>query len=176
MLDTMPTGPLLRRATLEDAADLATIFTEAARAAWEHIAGAEALAALDDDPAPWRERLAAQVAPAATWVAELGDEVVGFAMIRPGAAPGEGELDLLYTRPSAWGAGAGRLLLGRAELELRAAGFDEATLWTEERNHRPLRIYAAAGWRPDGAVRERTWHGAPLREVRLRRRLRPSTA
>jgi GNAT superfamily N-acetyltransferase len=175
MLDAMPAGPVLRRATLDDAGALATIFAEAARAAWEHIAGAEALAALGDDPAPWRERLAAQVPPAATWVAELADEVVGFAMIRPGPEAGEGELDLLYTRPSAWGAGAGRALLTRAESELRAAGFAEATLWTEERNHRPLRVYAAAGWRPDGAARERTWRGAPLRELRLRRRLRPST-
>jgi GNAT superfamily N-acetyltransferase len=172
----MSAGPVLRHATADDAGALATIFAQAARAAWGHIVGAEALAALDEDPAPWRERLAAQVPPATTWVAELGDEVVGFAMIRPGAEPGEGELDLLYTHPSAWGAGAGRLLLGRAESELRAAGFAEATLWTEERNHRPLRVYAAAGWRPDGAVRERAWHGAPLREVRLRRRLRPSAA
>lgn len=42
---------------------------------------------------------------------------------------------------------------------------------TEERNARALRFYEREGWRPDGEVREREWHGAPLREPRLVRDL-----
>ncbi len=56
---------------------------------------------------------------------------------------------------------------------LREAGCTEATLWTEERNERPRRVYEAAGWRTDGEVRERPWNGAWLRELRYRKTLNP---
>ena len=146
---------MIRPATAGDAEPMAAIFSAAARIAWGFL-GPEAVAALDTAPA---------FSPDATWVAEVDGRVVGFASIRPG------ELHTLYTHPQAWGTGAGRALLAHAEAQLRAQGFAEATLWTEERNERALRVYAAAGWRPDGPVRERIWHGTPLRELRLRRRL-----
>jgi predicted GNAT family acetyltransferase len=50
---------------------------------------------------------------------------------------------------------------------LRDAGRTQAFLFTEERNARALSVYRAAGYRPDGAVRESDHHGATLREVRL---------
>ena len=34
-----------------------------------------------------------------------------------------------------------------------------------------LCIYEAAGWRPDGQVKERVWNGAPLKELRYRKAL-----
>jgi hypothetical protein len=46
---------------------------------------------------------------------------------------------------------------------VRAAAF----LFTEERNTRARAVYAAAGYRPDGTVRESELHGVPLRELRL---------
>lgn len=79
-----------------------------------------------------------------------------------------GELDMFYSDPSAWGRGIGRRLLASVMEEFRACGFTEATLWTAEDNHRPRRIYEAAGWRLDGAVRERTWRGINFRELRYR--------
>jgi GNAT superfamily N-acetyltransferase len=63
------------------------------------------------------------------------------------------ELQFFYTHPRVWGAGAGRALLAAAEDALRNAGCDEAFVYTEERNERPLRVYAAAGWEPDGGVK-----------------------
>ena len=51
--------------------------------------------------------------------------------------------------------------LAAALAHLRAAGFAEAVLWTEERNHRPRAVYEAGGGRLDGAVRERAFLGAP---------------
>jgi GNAT superfamily N-acetyltransferase len=110
---------------------------------------------------------AADLATAETaLVAVVGDEVVGFAFA------GGCELQFFYTHPRVWGLGAGRALLTAAEDALRAAGCTEAFVYTEERNHRPLRVYEAAGWRPDGAVKEREWLGAPIRELRLVKRLR----
>ena len=107
-----------------------------------------------DDPAGPQRRRARRRGPSG---------VVGFAVIK-GC-----ELDLLYTRPRAWGRGAGRALLVAAEQALRDAGCGEVTLWTEERNERARRVYQASGWRPDGEVRERVWNGAPLRELRYRK-------
>jgi GNAT superfamily N-acetyltransferase len=134
---------------------MAAVFLAAARAAWG-FAGAEALAAMR---APFfgRGEIVA--------VDDLG--VAGF------VAPVACEIDLLYTHPRVWGSGIGRLLLDAGEAALRDAGCTDATLWTEERNERPRRVYEAAGWRHDGGVRERVWNGTPLRELRYRKTLNP---
>ena len=62
-------------------------------------------------------------------------------------------------------------LLAAGEAALRESGCTSATLWTEERNERARRVYEAAGWRPDGQVKERVWNGAPLTELRYRKAL-----
>jgi RimJ/RimL family protein N-acetyltransferase len=59
-------------------------------------------------------------------------------------------------------------LLDAGVRRLRDAGCREAILWTEERNHRPRRVYEANGWRADGATKDRTYLDAPIREVRYR--------
>jgi RimJ/RimL family protein N-acetyltransferase len=61
----------------------------------------------------------------------------------------------------------GRALLDAAHDVLRAAGRTEVFLFTEERNARALALYAAAGYRPDGTVRESDFDGAVLRGPRL---------
>jgi GNAT superfamily N-acetyltransferase len=82
-----------------------------------------------------------------------------------------GEIDACYVRPTLWGLGIGQALLAAGIEHVRASGFKEATLWTERRNHRPVRFYAAAGWRPDGAERHRTYGGTQLVELRYRIRM-----
>ena len=74
----------------------------------------------------------------------------------------------MYTHPRVWGAGAGRRLLETALDALAASGCRDAVLWTEERNRRPRAIYERAGWRPDGATRERDFLGCAIRELRYR--------
>ena len=143
----------MRPAVQADAAAMAEVFLAAARAAWG-FAGEPALAAMR--PPVFR---------GLALVAEEGDAVIGFA-VTAGC-----QLDLLYTHPRAWGRGAGRALLAAAEAALRDGGCAEASLWTEERNERPRRIYEAAGWRTDGEVRERVWNDVSLRELRHRKRL-----
>jgi GNAT superfamily N-acetyltransferase len=148
----------LRPATPADIPAIASLQLASARAAFAHIAPVERLAARD-----WASDLeAAETA----LVAVRDTEVVGFAFV------GGCELQFFYTHPSVWGDGLGRSLLAAAEDALRATGCDEASVYTEERNHRPLRVYAAAGWAPDGAVKERDWLGVPIRELRLVKRLR----
>ena len=149
----------LRPATRADLPAIAELQVASARAAFEHIGP---VGRLEPRPDQWLARL--EAAETAT-VAVEGGEVVGFAF------SGDGELQYFYTHPRVWGAGAGRALLADAEAALRAAGYDEAVVWTEERNHRPLRIYAAAGWHPDGAAKEREWLGVRIRELRLRKAL-----
>ncbi len=115
------------------------------------------------------------------WVAKIEGEVVGFVILRPsgdfepspapgggqgGGRPSLGEVDSFYTHPKVWGKGAGRALMDHALTRLAALGFQEATLWTESRNHRPKKFYATYGWRLDGVHRERNLRGTELVEDR----------
>jgi GNAT superfamily N-acetyltransferase len=150
----------LRPARTDDLPAIAAVYVAAAQVGWAYLAP---VATLVPSVEEWAPRLEAAEEAA---VAIVAGKVVGFAFTR-GC-----ELEFLFTHPRAWGQGAGRALLAHAEDVLRAAGCGEAVLWTEERNERALHVYAAAGWEPDGAAKERVWMGAPLRELRLRKRLR----
>lgn len=124
---------------------MAKVLEAAGRAAWAHIGPVERFTVRDVDLG---ER---------AFVAVEDGKIAGFAVTRGR------ELAMLHVHPSAWGRGIGRALLSEAE----SVGAE--FLYTEERNERALRMYRAAGWLPDGEVREREWLGAQLRELRLRR-------
>lgn len=162
-------GLALRGARPEDAEGLAAVFTAAARAAWASFLP-PALDAFVSPAARWAARLREPALHVRVAADDLG--ICGFAATRPAPEPdlpaGTGELALLYAHPRAWGAGVGPRLLDRALFDLHAAGCREAVVWTEERNARALALYARLGWRPDGAVRARTFLEAPIRERRLR--------
>ena len=147
----------LRRATPDDLPAISSVQLESARAAFAHIGPVEKLV-----PRDWSQDLAGAES---ALVIDDG-RVAGFAFT------GGCELRFFYTHPGVWGRGYGRALLAAAEEELRRSGCEEAFVYTEERNDRPLRVYAAAGWRPDGGVKERDWLGVPIRELRLTKRLR----
>ena len=150
----------LRPALPDDLPAIASLQRASAQAAFAHIGPVERLST---GPETWAPALA-QADTAL--VAEDGGEVVGFAFTRAC------ELRVFYTHPRVWGRGFGRALLEAAEHAMRGAGCDEGFVYTEERNHRPLRVYAAAGWLPDGGVKERDWLGVPIRELRLVKQLR----
>ena len=95
------------------------------------------------------------------------DRVVGYAA----AHPEDGELYQLFVDPDYGGRGVGRMLLSAAHDALRAAGCEEAFLFTEERNERALAFYERAGYRPDGSSRESDFRRMPIRELRLVKRL-----
>ena len=146
------------------------IFGEAGQAAWAHILPAATLADLSA-PDRWNPAVGADVL-----VAECRDQVAGFVCVRPSAGEDAtsdvAEIDAFYVHPSVWGAGVGLELLAAAESQIAAAGFKEATLWTEQRNDRALRFYRAGGWRVDGTERRRSYRGTDLLELRHRLTLR----
>lgn len=160
---------LVRSARPADAAIIGRIFVEAARNAWAHFLPEDRLALLDSPAGRWEREAQDEV----TLLAELGGELVAFAVIRGSmdgdADPGgTGELDTFYALPSSWGRGVGQLLMQAALDTLRAQGYREATLWTAEQNERPRRIYEAAGWELDGARRLKTFLGVEFVELRYR--------
>jgi GNAT superfamily N-acetyltransferase len=142
----------VRPATAKDAAAIAEVFLAAGRESWG-VAG-EAPAEMEPPRLSGGEL-----------VAEDEDGIVGFVLI-------EGcSIELLATHPRVWGRGDARALLVAAEAALREAGCGEVTLWTEERNATARRVYQASGWRKEKELRERVWNGAPMRELRYRKRL-----
>lgn len=140
-------------------------------AAWRHILPLDVLQGLGM-PDRWVSVVRSPGPRQAAMVAQIGDEVVGFAITGPSldddADETTGELDGLYVDPEVWGRGAGQALLSAATAELLRAGFRGATLWTASENHRPRRIYERAGWRTDGVERRRSLGGADFTEVRYR--------
>jgi ribosomal protein S18 acetylase RimI-like enzyme len=156
------TRPTVRRATAADAQDVAAVFAAAVRAGWTFL-GPVAQRPMFT-PAQWDDLVADLGPPDALLVAtDAAGAVIGFAAVRTQ----EGELYLLFVHPDHAGHGVGRALLDAAHDVLRAAGHSHAYLYTEERNLRALRVYEAAGYRPDGRSRESDFHGVPLRELRL---------
>jgi GNAT superfamily N-acetyltransferase len=163
---------VLRDGVAGDGEAIAVVFAEAAGAAWGHIVGPGRLAGLEPEVGRWEGRLGALRKGWRVVVAVADGQVVGFAFLGPAmdadAGDRDGELHAFYTHPRVWGRGVGRALLAETLATLREAGHDAVLIWTEERNHRPRRVYEQAGAVPDGVTRERTWMGAPLRELRYR--------
>ena len=111
---------------------------------------------------------------AGTFVAEIDKDAVGFVNVGSTRDGDEdpatvGEVTAIYVLGEAWGTGAGRRLMSAAVDSLTQAGFDQATLWVLDKNHRTRRFYETGGWRPDGAVKRDDLRGFPLTEVRYRR-------
>jgi RimJ/RimL family protein N-acetyltransferase len=157
----------VRRARAEDAAAIAEVHAATWRAAYEHVFGAERLAARTADVALWEGVLARGRSD--VHVADDGS-VVGFASAGESRDPDAvAELYAIYVLPSAWGTGAGTSLM-RAALDAMRARFsgEEAVLWVLEDNPRARRFYEREGWALDGARKEEEWLGVVIPEVRYR--------
>jgi GNAT superfamily N-acetyltransferase len=98
-----------------------------------------------------QHRDAEQFAPRAqqrldrTWVAESGDEVVGFLVIV------DDEVEQIYVDASARGTATASLLLHTGETVIRKAGYEQAWLAVVAGNARARSFYARQGWRDAGA-------------------------
>ncbi len=157
-----------------DAAALARVFHRAARAGWASLFPPGWFEGLESEPDHFAAPLAG-VAGMQVLVAAERTRPVGFVLVRPSqdddAAASTGEVHMLFTDPSLWGAGVGTRLLDAGTAALRERGYAEATLWTAEASERARRLYERAGWRPDGALRERTVRAIRFEELRYRRPL-----
>jgi|SRR5436190_22296092 len=157
-----PPGITLRRAVAADAPAIGAVFDAAVRAGWTYLGG------LVDKPMfgqqDWDRLIADHAPPNVLLVAiDPAGSVIGYAAVHPE----DGEMFLLFAHPTQAGQGVGRLLLDAAHDALRTAGCTEAYLFTHEQNERPLAVYTAAGYRPDGVVRESDFRGTWIRELRL---------
>lgn len=101
--------------------------------------------------------------PGRTWVALLGDVVIGFAGTGPPRDEppvAEIELGAMYIRAFWYGTGLAHDLMGVA-LDPRRS----CSLWVFEHNPRARAFYAKYGFVPDGTAR--TEHFAGITEIRL---------
>ena len=148
------------------------------RAAYSGIVPPERIASLPIDE--WRsqisEGLRDPVEDSFTLVAEIDDETAAYCFV---AAPGRdeppgsavAEVVAIYVEPRRWGHGIGRTLMESVTERASAAGYDEMTLWTFERNAQARAFYARLGWQRDGERRLHAAGGAPT--IRLRWAARP---
>jgi GNAT superfamily N-acetyltransferase len=165
---------VVRAASEADAEAIGRIQVETWREAYEGLLPEATIAAFDiaGRQRMWREGLARTPrAGSATFVATADDEIVGFATVGASSSEeGSGELYAIYVHPTAWGTGAGRALIERAEESLRSVGFERAMLWVLNGNERAERFYRAAGWEHDGE-KEDDFQGATVVELRYRKSL-----
>lgn len=102
-----------------------------------------------------------------SWVAVLGDEIIGFSTSGPCRDPDRRREDLelyaIYLRAAHYGSGTGSVLLDAA------LGDRPATLWVLEDNPRAQAFYAKHGFAFDGALRQDARWGEVLHEVRMAR-------
>lgn len=157
----------VRRATIQDAREIAEVHVATWRGAYAHAFPAEVLAALDVEE---RERLwqrAVANEDMAVFVTEDGGSVKGFVSVGPSReVEGEGELYAIYVHPDAWGTGSGPALMSEARRWL-AERFPAAILWVLEDNPRARRFYEREGWTV-GDRRLDVVRGVEVAEVRYR--------
>lgn len=165
---------LVRRACVDDAAQIAAVHIAAWKTAYRGIMADEVLDSLDLDrqTAGWSNNLDAEANPMSSLVVvqmqpldtahesdnpPAENRVLGFGGVCPprdtaevlGRLPdssGLGQLAAINLHPDAFGTGAGAVLLHALEDELRAMGFTRAYLMVAEGNGRAMSFYTKHGW------------------------------
>jgi GNAT superfamily N-acetyltransferase len=151
----MASSTVMRPATRADVPALATLVRacDASQRAW---AGPEIpLPSRTQHELEWDLRLGR----ADAWILLAQDEaagavvgVVAFADAPPADdAPARrvAQLNALFVDPGHWRRGIARELLARAEVAMRAGGYERAQLWTLAGSPAE-QVYRALGWEPDG--------------------------
>lgn len=153
---------------------------------WSEPADAEALAALHAlawryayaglIPEPGLSRMLSRRGPrwwrrlhdsgARALVIQLGDEVIGYALIgRCRSGPGA-EVQELYVRPDCQGLGFGRRLFAAARAALASRGMAPLTVWCLSANRIGAAFYRALGGEVTAHARERV-AGADMEKLRF---------
>ena len=158
----------VRRARPDDAGAIAKVHLQTWQEAYEHVFGAERLAAesIDARLAMWERVLAAGLSD--VFVA-ADDGIVGFVSTGDSRdADADAELFAIYVLRRAWGTGAGTALMRAATEAMRARATGDAVLWVLEDNPRARRFYEREGWALDGERKEDEYLGLRVTEVRYR--------
>ncbi|MCL3860536.1 GNAT family N-acetyltransferase [Actinotalea sp. K2] len=164
---------VIRPATLDDAAPIATVHIASWREAYTGVVAEDYLAGLDVTArtAWWTEVLDGSRRGTSVWVAELEGQVVGFASLGP-SLDEDADRDTLqiytiYLEPSFWGHGVARELM-RTVLSAVPGGAT-VTLWVLAANDRARHFYRRNGFVADGVERLEEFGGDRLKEIRYRR-------
>jgi GntR family transcriptional regulator len=162
-----PADPLLRQATVADAAALARVFIAAWQDAYPGIVDDAVIDALEEgEVADWLGNLVSAGTHETVVAESPRGTVAGF--IGFGAEPDDprkGHVFSLYADPAVGRRGIGRRLLEHALTTLAERGRKTVTLWVFEENERALGLYRSAGFVPDGGRRVEPEYGA--QEIRL---------
>ena len=129
----------MRAARPEDAAAVG----ELVRAAYSKYVGR-----IGKEPAPMLEDYAALVRAGEVWVSAEGGEVLGVLVMRP--AEHHLFVDNVAVAPRHQGRGLGRELLVFAEERAEREGLPEVRLYTNEKMHENLAVYAKLGFEETG--------------------------
>jgi ribosomal protein S18 acetylase RimI-like enzyme len=169
-----PDSPRVRKASVEDAADIAAVHVRTWQVAYRGQMPDDFLDELDADKRTIRWREWAQQSDA--WVLVVEDQfhrITGFSSSCPSrdadADPNIAEIRAIYVHPEKWRNGTGRALMSASLAHVRAHGFDAITLWVLESNARARGFYESFGFALDGAsktVQPRS--DFSIREVRYR--------
>lgn len=169
---TMPPNNLnIRPPEESDAGRLAAVHIAAWRAAYRGVMSAEYLDGLDVDEFAirWRRNILTPQKGIVHLVAEMKDEVAGFAIVGPGTETSHaaaGKLYALNLHPEWWAQGIGSVLLAAAEETLISLGYDRGFLWVEATNERAISFYTKRGWLDDGGTLQDTRFDPPVLERR----------
>jgi GNAT superfamily N-acetyltransferase len=167
----------IRAATIADARGIAEIHVAAWKAAYRGLMPDSLLDGLSVEQ---RETIWQRIGTEQKFqllVAEEREKVVGFVNYGPSRDADtdsglNGEILAIYVDPNLWHEGIGRGLLEAALSNLRAASFNEVTLWVLVSNARARVFYERAGFSLDGVTRkEVVGCNAEIQEVRYRRPL-----
>lgn len=146
----------LRRATPEDAAELAAVEVRTWCAAYRGLMPAAYLDGLSEaeKAETWRQNLLkhGSAGRKRVWVALGNAGITGFVRVGPVLDEGADEVGLiylLYVLPEQWGRGVGTALMQAGMQELRKLGMREAILWVLRDNLRARRFYEQLGWTPN---------------------------
>jgi GNAT superfamily N-acetyltransferase len=163
-------GIVVRDALSQDAYGVACVHVGTWQSAYRGLIPDEYLDGLDIDArVAAYERMGTLTDPERPmWVAEIDDEIVGFAVVGPNTEEeGLGELYAIYVSAERWGSGAGQALMRRA-IDWLKARYKQVTLWVLEGNDRARRFYERGGWYFDGTTKDDDRGSFVLREVRYR--------
>ena len=155
--------PVVRMATVDDAAGIARVHVLAWQQTYAPLVEPGELDALSVDARA--ERWAANLdRGAAAWVAEINGDVIGFGSVGGGdhdEQPRPLELGALYVIADHHGTGAGQALLDAA------IGDAPAFLFVADRNPRATRFYQRNGFAFDGVTENHPLVRTPVLSLRM---------
>jgi len=171
----------VRRATVEDAAGIASSHVRSWQEGYRHVIPGDFLDGLNSNLADRTARWQAQILGATAQgrfvlVGEVDGEIAGWltgGKCRDEAADDQhvGEVHGCYVDPANWRRGVGSALMAEALELLAIAGYVYAILWVLDDNPRARAFYERHGWVCDGGRQMFTIAEVSVPEVRYRRSL-----